>query len=158
MGVTSIVETMRAIRLALIDELLRAQNERQLLKTLDVEGLLARAAGRDAFGAELRRLETQLHDEVGTLSDSLGGTRTIASLSARLGRDGAILTTLLAEIRALAASLRELDALNASLAQRSLQVVRGYLQTLSPRAQQYTARGAAVTQGGPTTSMQSARL
>ena len=51
------------------------------------------------------------------------------------------MSALLAEVRALAKTLSELDALNRMLSQRALSYVRAHLAVLSPKPAAYDRRG-----------------
>jgi hypothetical protein len=52
-----------------------------------------------------------------------------------------MLAHILAEVRALAGALQEIDRLNLALAGRALACVRGYVEALQPKPRAYDRRG-----------------
>jgi hypothetical protein len=138
----AVAEALR-LRDALAVEVEEARSERQLLKRLDSAGLFARAAERARFLVESARLERSLAAALTRAAGVLGIPEvTVARLERVAPAETRRLSAALGEIRALAGALRELDQLNASLAQRALACVRGYVEALSPTPRAYERRGA----------------
>jgi hypothetical protein len=130
------------LREALASEVEAARSERQLLRSLDSQALLRRAAARAEFQGRVARLEERLHGALATAAGRLGlGVVTLASLAERDPGAGAALSRLFGEIRALAAALAELDRLNKFLASRALRLVRSYVEAISPAPSAYDRRG-----------------
>src|SRR5438552_3397597 len=75
----------------------------------------------------------------------LAGAVTLEALQSRLPVEGKRMSGLLAEVRALAAALAELDELNRMLGQRALSYVRAHLAVLSPKPAAYDRRGSGAT-------------
>ena len=126
----------------------RARGERGLIRTMDVEKLVRRAAARAEFNATVARRQGQLAEELGAAAKALGleevtldRLRDAAPVAAARLADG------LAEVRALAAALAELDDLNRLLGQRALSYVRAYLGALTPTPAAYDRRGTAQAAG-----------
>jgi glutathione S-transferase len=133
---------------ALAGEVAAARGERHLLRSLDSQALLRRAAARAEFQAQLARLEGRLHDALASAAGRLGiGTVTIAALAEREPRGASALSRTFGEVRALAAALAELDRLNQILASRALRLVRSYVEAITPSPGAYDRRGgrAAIT-------------
>jgi hypothetical protein len=134
------------LRDALAAEVEEARSERQLLRHLDSAGLFARAARRSQFLAESARLERALAAALARAAGALGLPEvTIARLERAAPAEARQVSAALGEIRALAGALRELDLLNASLAQRALACVRGYVEALAPAPRAYERGGARAT-------------
>jgi hypothetical protein len=143
MNLTSLLAVLKGLQLALQEEIERARTERQLLRTLDAQALLERAARRNHFNSRAAALERLLAVESARAAAAAGlpeKTR-LADLAAAGGRDGIALKSLLAEVHALAAALGELDQLNHSLAERTLKVVRSYTAALVARPAAYDRMG-----------------
>ncbi len=135
--------TAEALRRTLAAEVERARRERSALRTLDSDRLFESAAQRAAFNAGVADLEARLADALGRAADRLGlGEVTMARLSAHAPAEAAALSRVLADVRALAGALAELDRLNLMLAGRALACVQGYLTALAPPSQAYDRRGA----------------
>jgi hypothetical protein len=66
---------------------------------------------------------------------------TLARFALAAPEPGARLARVLADVRALAGALREIDGLNAALARRALATVRGYVDALSPEPRAYGRAG-----------------
>ena len=142
----------RGLRDAMANEMVRARHERQLLRRLDGAGLLARAAERSGFLAEVDHLERTLAAALGQAASSLGpGELTLDRLRASAPGVGPALADALSEVRAMAGALHELDALNRELARRALAVVRGHAEALRPTPSAYDRRGARL--GAPALSV-----
>ncbi|HEX3698105.1 MAG TPA: flagellar export chaperone FlgN [Polyangia bacterium] len=131
-----------SIRKALEAEVERARQERALIRTMDVDGLVHRAALRATFNDQVRRLQNDLAAALGAAAAALGLKEvTVAGLRARQPAEAARLEDGLGAIRALAAALAELDDLNRILGQRALSYVRAYLGAMNPTPTAYTRRG-----------------
>jgi hypothetical protein len=65
----------------------------------------------------------------------------LSDLRALPAREGRPLAEALAEVRALASALHELDALNRLLSERALLCVRGYLDAVAPPVSAYDRYG-----------------
>ncbi len=142
MSLLSALALLKQLQAALSDEIVRARDERTLLRTLDGKALLERTVRRQQFNATTASLERQLAVEVARAA-AVSGLKevTIANLAEVGGADGAALKDALAELRSLAAALGELDVLNHHLAERTLKVVRGYTETLIARPSAYDRMG-----------------
>ena len=142
MDLENALEKAGRLRDVLAQEVENARGERQLLRALDAGGLFARAAQRSAFLAEVARLERELAVTLSRAASSVGLTEvTLSRLRERAPREGAMLDDLLADVRALAGALQEVDRLNLQLAGRALACVRGYVEALQPRPRAYDRRG-----------------
>ncbi len=138
------IATSQRLKAALDAEVVRAQGERILLRKFDVEGLLARATMRGEFNAEVLRLEQQLAQHLKDAGSELGLSEvTLETLARKAPAETAILREALAEVRALAGALSELDDLNRRLAQRATACVRGYLSAVTGSSAGYDKRGTA---------------
>jgi hypothetical protein len=134
--------TAHELRRALQLEVERAQREREVLRTLDSDRLFQGAAARAGFNAEVARLETALAGALARAAGALGLSEvTMHRLAVRSPAAAAELATVLADIRALAGALAELDRLNLMLAGRALACVQGYLTALNPAPAAYDRRG-----------------
>jgi hypothetical protein len=133
----TIVEQMRA---ALEGAVARARAQRLLIRKLDSAGLLRDAELRAAFNTRLAELEAALAVEL--KAGAAGAALSLQSLRALPGPEGRGIADGLAEVRALAGALAELDGLNRLLAERALACVRGYLDAVAPRTSAYDRRGA----------------
>ncbi len=143
MKLDAAIETATRLRDALSAEVESARTERGLLRKLDGDGLFARAAERARFLGETSRLERDLAAALARAAGALGLPEvTLARLELAAPGPARRLASLLGEIRALAGALREIDGLNAALAQRALSCVRGYVDALAPRASAYDRAGA----------------
>jgi len=131
-----------SIRKALEAEVERAQQERALIRTMDVDGLVRRAALRGTFNDQVRGHQQDLARALGAAGAALGLKEiTVATLSKSMPAEAAQLEDGLAAIRSLAAALAELDDLNRILGQRALSYVRAYLGALNPTPSAYNRRG-----------------
>ena len=150
------LEIARRLRDALKTEVEQARGERQLLRTLDGDGLFARAAQRQAFLGEAARLERDLAVTLGRAAGSIGLAEvTLERLRRSVPGSGGILADLLSEIRALAGALHEIDQLNLQLAGRALSCVRGYVQAMRPAPRAYDRRG--LREGAPAMALVSSK-
>jgi hypothetical protein len=143
MSLDRAVRAARRLRDALAAEVAEARGERLLLKRLDSQALFARATARAHFLAETTRLEREMALGLAQAAGTLELREvTVARLEEASPAEGGQLAAALDEIRALAAALREIDRLNASLAQRALACVRGYVDALAPAPRAYGRAGA----------------
>jgi hypothetical protein len=143
---TRAIEITERMREALAAEVGRAREQRLLIRKLESDKLFQRAQLRAAFNATLADLEAQLGHELTTAGQRLGLTEvSIDSLRARIPAEARKLADSFAQVRALAAALQELDALNRQLAARALSCVRGYVNALVGPANAYDRRGASTT-------------
>jgi hypothetical protein len=130
------------IRDALAAEIAIARQERVLIRTMDADALNARAQKRAEFNDKTAGLMADLGVALGSARQEMGLTDvTLDALQAHAPTEGRRMSALLAEVRALAASLAELDALNRLLGQRALSYVRAHLAVLSPKPAAYDRRG-----------------
>ncbi len=151
------------LRRVLESEVERARAERQALKSLDSDRIFAGAAARSSFNASVAELESRL---AGALARAAGlcagppepfgsfpaGPRagqaeskdevTLERLAERAPGETASLSRVLADVRALAGALAELDRLNLLLAGRAMACVQAYLTALQPAPTAYDRRGA----------------
>jgi len=142
MSLESAVGAAVRLREGLAREVEAARGERILLRKLDSQALLTRAAERAHFLARTADLERELAAALSGAAADLGlGQVTVAALTRASPRLGAQLSEVLGQIRALAGALHELDQLNASLAQRALSCVRGYVEALAPTPRAYDRGG-----------------
>lgn len=129
---------------ALSAEVKRARAARDVLKAMKVDELLVQATERDAFN----RRSSQLSESLARVIDEVAKERgqqdvSLAQLSTWYPFEAAQLSSVFAEIRALTAALKELDAFNQTLAERALTFVRAYVAHLAPRPAAYGRRGGA---------------
>jgi hypothetical protein len=131
-----------SIRRALEAEVERARQERALIRTMDVDGLVHRAALRGTFNDQVRRLQNDLGAALGAAAATLGLKEvTVAALREQRPEQATLLEEGLGAIRSLAAALAELDDLNRILGQRALSYVRAYLGAMNPTPAAYNRRG-----------------
>jgi hypothetical protein len=143
------------LRRVLEAEVERSRAEREALKSLDSDRIFAGAAARAAFNAEVAQLEAQLAGALGRAAGRIGAAEvTLAKLAERSPGETAALSRALADVRALAAALAELDRLNLLVAGRAMACVQAYLNALQPVPTAYDRRGArtAASRGGTTWS------
>jgi len=137
------IRLTESIREGLAAEVVLAREERVLIRKMDADGLNQRALKRADFNQRTARLMAELGEALGASASELGlsGGITLEALQARVPVEGRRMAALLGEVRALAAALAELDALNRMLGQRALSYVRAHLAVLSPRPAAYDRRG-----------------
>jgi hypothetical protein len=136
------IEVTERMREALAAEVARAREQRLLIRKLDSEKLFQRAQDRAQFNATLAQLEGQLATELADAGQRLGLREvSIEGLRTRIPGEARRLADSFAQVRALAAALQELDALNRQLAARALSCVRGYVNALTGPANAYDRRG-----------------
>jgi hypothetical protein len=130
------------IREALGVEIALARQERVLIREMDADGLNGRAAKRADFNQKTAQLMAALAETLRDAGRELGLSGvTLEGLQGRAPVEGGRLSAVLGEVRALAAALAELDALNRMLGQRALSYVRAHLAVLSPKPAAYDRRG-----------------
>lgn len=136
------IGTTEEIRDALAAEITVARDERVLIRNMDVDGLLKRAGKRNEFNVRTAGLQQRLASELGAVAQEFGMTEvTLDGLKMHAPVEGQRMSSTLAEVRALAAALSELDGLNKMLGQRALSYVRAHISVLSPRPSAYDRRG-----------------
>jgi len=136
------IQLTEQIRASLEAEVAVAREERVLIRRMDSEGLMARANKRAEFNSRTGALMVSLGETLGTAATEFGLTEvTMEALQAQAPVEGRKMAALLAEVRALAAKLSQLDALNRMLGQRALSYVRAHLAVLSPKPAAYDRRG-----------------
>lgn len=143
MSLAAALDAALQLKAALATEVGRSKEVRRLLKTIDADALLSQATLREAFNHRSAYLSGELAKALKAFATSLGLDDVTLDLIRRHAPfEGEQLSGTFGEIRALTASLHELDALNRVLAERSLGFVRAYLTNLAPRPTAYTRRGA----------------
>ncbi|HXU83286.1 MAG TPA: flagellar export chaperone FlgN [Polyangia bacterium] len=136
------IEITERMRDALAAEVARAREQRLLIRKLDSAKLFERAQLRAQFNATLAQLEAELAAELAEVGQRLGLREvSIDVLRTRNPGEARKLAESFAQVRALAAALSELDALNRQLAARALSCVRGYVNALTGPANAYDRRG-----------------
>lgn len=131
------------LRRVLETEVERSRAEREALKSLNSDRIFAGAAARASFNAEVAELEAELAGALSRAAGTLGAPEvTLARLAERAPRETAALSRVLADVRALAGALAELDRLNLLLAGRAMACVQAYLTALQPTPTAYDRRGA----------------
>lgn len=140
------IRTTEEIRDALAAEVARARDERVLIRNMDVDGLFLRAGKRADFNQRTADLQLELSGNLKDVAGELGLTEvTTDALRTRAPVFANRFSAILAEVRALASALSELDALNRLLGQRALSYVRAHLAVLSPKPAAYDRRGGSGT-------------
>lgn len=148
------IQTTEAIRDALASEVGTAREERVLIRNVDVDGLNYRAAKRAEFNQRTATLQQNLAAHLAEVSLELGLTDvTLDGLNERAPAFGQRMSTLLAEVRALASALSELDNLNRMLGQRALSYVRAHLAVLCPKPAAYDRRGGSAAEARASTTV-----
>lgn len=148
------ISTTEEIRDALAAEIEVARAERVLIRNMDIDGLFARAAKRNDFNIRTAGLQHRLAAELGEVAQGFGMTEvTLEGLQSRAPGLGQRMSAVLAEVRALASALAELDGLNKVLGQRALSYVRAHLSVLSPRPSAYDRRGTSSSAPRSTTTV-----
>lgn len=134
------------LRRVLESEVDRARSERQALKSLDSDRIFAGAAARSSFNASVAELESRLAGALARAAGAAGPESkdevTLERLAERAPGETASLSRVLADVRALAGALAELDRLNLLLAGRAMACVQAYLTALQPAPTAYDRRGA----------------
>lgn len=137
------IETTERMREALTAEVGRAREQRLLIRKMDSDRLFVNAQARADFNVNLARLETALAEHLAAAAQALGLREvTIEGFRTRAPAETRRLADVFAQVRALAAALQELDALNRLLASRALACVRGYVNALTAPPTAYDRRGA----------------
>jgi hypothetical protein len=139
----AVTENMRK---ALETEVIRAREQRLLIRTLDSKKLFDYAQLRSEFNFTLATLEGELAKRLSEATAALGLTAvTLDQLRSRVPAWAKRLGDAFAQVRALAAALQELDTLNRLLGERALTCVRTYVAALTAQPNAYDRRGAART-------------
>lgn len=142
MDLEQTITTAQRLREALTSELERARDERRLLRTLDAANLMDRAIKREHFNSSTTLLQREFQSQLVRMGQHLGLEQfSIEALSEKEPAGAERLSATVAEVRALASALKELDALNRMLAERALGVVRSYLSAIVPRTAAYDRQG-----------------
>jgi hypothetical protein len=153
MSLRTALDVATQLKASLAKEVQRSKEVRAVLRSMDSRALLAQASLREAFNHHSRWLSSELARALGAFATEQGLTDlTLEQLRTRAPLEGAMLGDLFAEIRALTASLVELDAFNHQLSQRALTFVQAYVNTFTPRAAAYTRRGLPAPQEAATHS------
>lgn len=140
------IELTEQIRESLAAEIAVARDERVLIRRMDADGLNARAAIRAEFNTKTAGLMTALGKTLATAAIDLALPEvTMDALQARAPASGRRMAAILTEVRALAATLAQLDGLNRMLGQRALAYVRAHLAVICPKPAAYDRRGGGAT-------------
>src|SRR5689334_6105068 len=98
------INTTEEIRDALAAEIHTAREERVLIRKMDIDGLFDRAAKRNDFNVRTAALQQRLAAELGEVAQGFGMDGvTLEGLKARAPALGQRMSTVLAEVRSLAA-------------------------------------------------------
>ncbi|MDX2022240.1 MAG: hypothetical protein SF187_18535 [Deltaproteobacteria bacterium] len=147
------IATSQSLHKALGEEVARAQTQRELIKNFDSQALLERAALRGRFNNQVKHLQAQLADALKAVAQEYDmPVVTIEALGRLMAEPTDRLAASLAEVRALAGTLKELDALNRHLASRANAMVKGYLGALTGSSTTYNHRGESRPLAGSTYS------
>ncbi len=142
MSLDTALDVAQQLKAALSKEVQRSRQVRSVLRAMDARELMAQASLREAFNHHSRWLSSELARALAGYAQGQGLTDiTLEELKARAPLEGAMLGDLFAELRALAASLKELDEFNQALSERALTFVQAYVDTFAPRPTAYTRRG-----------------
>lgn len=142
MSLQNALDAAVKLKSALATEVARSQEVRQILKSVNSDALLSQASLREAFNHHSAWLAGELARGLAAWAAPHGLADVTPDDVCRLAPfEGAQLRTILGEIKALSASLSELDAFNQQLAQQALTFVRAYVSHLAPRPAAYTRRG-----------------
>jgi hypothetical protein len=142
MSLADAIDAALALKLSLAAEVARSKDVRRVLKHIDAEALLGQATQREAFNQRSSWLSSELARGLAAWAAAEGlPDVTLAQVKQRAPFEGEQLEGVFAELRALAASLAELDAFNKLLAERALGFVRAYVTHLAPHPSAYTRRG-----------------
>lgn len=130
------------LRDALAEEVTRSRDARTVLKGVQTQALFEYAVARERFNQSSGQLSAGLAEAIGAIARKQDAADvTLDELKALYPFEGEQLSGVFGEIRALSASLAELDTLNNHLAQRALAFVRAYVNHLTPRPSAYTRTG-----------------
>ncbi len=130
------------LKTALATEVMRSQESRTVLKSLDTPALLAQASLREAFNQHSAYLSSELARYLSAFAQQHGlSDVTLEQVRHLAPFEGEQLSGVFAEVRALSRALSELDEVNQQLAEKALSVVRAYVTHLAPRPSAYTRRG-----------------
>lgn len=130
------------LRDALAAEVGHSRDARQVLKGVRTQALLDYALRRETFNLRSAQLSADLAQAIAAIATQQGvADLTTTQLKALYPFEGEQLAGVFAEVRALASTLSELDALNQHLAERALAFVRAYVNHLAPRPSAYNRLG-----------------
>src|SRR5688500_16067399 len=122
------IATSQALAEVLQEQVAQARSQRDLIQNFASQALLDRAPERDSFNRIVNELQLELANHLRAVGAEFGlQTVTVDSLAQVASEPAGRLVSSLANIRAAASTLKELDALNRQLAQRANAMVRGYL-------------------------------
>jgi hypothetical protein len=110
---------------------------------MNTDALFEFATYRDTFNQTSAKLALKLTEAIAAVAiERNQADISMTELQAVWPFEATQLASVLAEVRALSAALKELDELHQQLASRALSFVRAYVTQLSPRPTAYTRRGA----------------
>ena len=136
------IATSQALAEVLQEEVARARSQRELIQNFDSQALLDRATERESFNRIVNELQLELATHLRAVGAEFGlEAVTVDSLAQVASEPAGRLVSSLANIRAEASTLKELDTLNRQLAQRANAMVRGYLAALTGNSATYNQRG-----------------
>jgi hypothetical protein len=142
MSLAAAISLSIQLRDALAAEVKRARDARSVLKSMQVDALLAQASAREDFNQRSASLSESLARALGDVASERGlKDVTLQQLTEWAPFEGAQLSGVFAEVRSLTAALKELDDFNQTLAERALVFVRAYVTHLAPRPTAYGRRG-----------------
>ena len=142
MYLANAIAVTRELKAALACEVENAQEQRQVLKSFDGERLFEMAMQRERFNVRASSLQGRLAEALALAGKALQlPSVTLEALVVASPQEGQKLAAELAEIRALASALSELDLLNQLLAEKALSCVKAYTQQLQPTVTAYDRRG-----------------
>jgi FlgN protein len=139
--VAAAVTCAAELRLELEAEVVRAREERVVLRSLDGGRIQQRLEERLEFLQRAELLQQRLRVAQAAAANELGLAESTADAIATRSPRGKELAALLSDVRALASTLGELAALNQSLAERALGCTRAYTRAMSPRPAAYGRLG-----------------
>lgn len=141
------------LKAALAAEVSNARAQRELFHSFDGERLLEMAVQRENFNHQTAHLQQQLAEALAESGRQFRlATVTLDALTSVSPEEGGRLREELGQIRALAATLSELDQMNQHLAERALSCVRAYTQYVQPAVTAYDKRGLHALQASSTRS------
>jgi hypothetical protein len=137
------VQAADELKQELESEVGRSREERLVLRSLDGARIHQRISDREAFLHRADSRQRRLRAAQAEAARGLGLEDPSAESIARAApQEGGRLLDLIEQIRALAATLAELTALNRTLAERALGCTRAYVQALAPQPTAYGRFGA----------------
>ncbi|MBS2024817.1 MAG: flagellar export chaperone FlgN [Deltaproteobacteria bacterium] len=158
MSLADAVNIAETLRSEIEVEVGRAREERVVLRSLDGQKIQARMEEKVAFQDRTEELLYRLQEAQKAAARELDlNDASAESLAKVRPEEGRALSNVILQIRALAATLAELTALNRDLAARALGCARAYLHAIAPRPTAYGRRGNSSAQVIPFESVQSRR-